>query len=69
VSDHEDKGGGQLAPTKKPDPDEQLQLQITVRLMALTITQALSNGDVFGLMIGLLLARDAWRLMRKLKNN
>jgi len=68
VSDHEDEGGP-LVPTKKPDPDEQLQLQITVGLMALTVAQALSNGDVFGLMIGLLLARDAWRRWRNLKNN
>lgn len=68
MSDHEDEGG-QLEPTKKPDLDKQLELRISIGLAALTIAQALAESSMWALMIGLLLARDAYRRWRNLKNN
>jgi hypothetical protein len=66
MSDHEED---QLVPKKKPDLDKQLELRISIGLSALTLAQALAESNMWALMIGLLLARDAWRRWRNLKNN
>ena len=68
MSDHEEEED-QLVPKKKPDLDKQLELRISIGLSALTLAQALAESNMWALMIGLLLARDAWRRWRNLKNN
>lgn len=68
MSDHEDEGG-QLVPIKKPDQVSQLHLWFEVGLAALSLAQALAEGSVWALMIGITLALKAWTLKRDVNND
>lgn len=69
MSDHEDEGAGQLVPIKEPDPDKQWALRIKAGLAALSLAQALAEGNVFALLMGLTIALDAWRCRRDVSND